>query len=451
MARRTFLYYLFSKDKKPLYVDDNNQVVEGDPGNFTRLDNGQQAHLKFSPDGWKDTLVKFFRNAKYWGMFRDMTVPMKFTKDGLRIMRNRMWLFGVECICYLGIEKFDATDLPYTYKPWYLSEINFAKYRESETQAQVEALEGGLSKILKSSEDTVVEIPIDSDPQHFQVKMDGKEFDFNRTLGIITDQEIIGTANFYLGMVETSREGNPVNMTFQDIFPKQSSAYPNDDWFYYNYFVNQVVRIHGKIKIFFNKEVPFLLRVETNDGATSGFPQYDLVNIAGDPRPAGTTEEFEFDQTFTVPAGKKINMKITGGDPEDTETQFTVKEGNILFDYVYRYSTTYANCIYLYRLLEKIVDNISNGKYGVKSDWLLAKKDIAVTCGDALRGLHADNTDPDNPKPEPVIKTSLTELFKALGFWGVRLSIEDDKMVIEPFVSAFQNTVIINLGKVSWR
>ena len=62
-------------------MDDAGHVQEGDPGNFTKP-NGQPARLEFAPEGWRDKLVKYARNIKYWGLFRDMTVPMKFVGDG---------------------------------------------------------------------------------------------------------------------------------------------------------------------------------------------------------------------------------------------------------------------------------------------------------------------------------------------------------------------------------
>ena len=107
-------------------MDDFGHVLEASDDYFKP--DGQPARLSYSPDGWKDTLVKYTRNIYYMGLLRDYTVPMKFTGDGAAILKNRMYTEGVESVTYLGIAKLDRTGLPYNYYNWYLSEINFAKY-----------------------------------------------------------------------------------------------------------------------------------------------------------------------------------------------------------------------------------------------------------------------------------------------------------------------------------
>lgn len=440
MARASFLYYLFSKAKRPLYEDPSGHILEGDPGNFTTSD-GRNAKLKMSPFGWKDTLIKYARNVKYMGLFRDFTVPMQFVGDGAKILRNRVWIYGMECICYLGILRMDRLNLPYGYKKYYLSEIDFSKFERTETGVTVAATNGGLAKIFKANESTAYTIDIDADDEHVIVHMDGREFDFNATYGVIPDQAIKGTANFYLGMTTTSQEGATAEVSFFDIAPTQSSAYPNGDYFNETLNRPQTYRIHGKIQIFFDKNVPFELRIETNDGTTGGFPQYSLVNIAGSPRPAGSTEWFTFDQTITVPAGDRINMKIYGGNPVDATTQFTVKDGEILVDYVYRHPETWVSAHYAYRVGELLVRAMTGGQYGFKSDWLHAKKDLVYTSGDALRLL-----------PGAQMKTSLGDFFQALKEYQVGLGIEDDKLVIEPLSYFFRANKAASLGTVSnWK
>ena len=434
MARKSFLYYLFSKNKKPLYVDDNGFVIEGTDDYFKP--DGQPARLELSPDGWKDTLVKFARNIKYFGLFRDYTVPMKFVGDGAAILRHQMWHFGLEGVTYLGIAKLDRTGLPYNYYSWYLSEINFAKYRQTKTGVNTEALEGGLSKLLKAYENTTYEIAVDDDPEHILVLMDGMEFDFNRKCNIIPDQAITGTANYYLGQVETSREGITPEINFADLLPKQSSPYPNEDYFLQSK-KTQEFTVSGRIKIYFNRTTPFELRIETNDGvSSSGFPQYSLVNIAGSPRSAGTTEEFSFNETFTLPAGSRAHMKIYGGSSPLTE--FTVLEGEITVDYVYRHPQSYIKALYPFRVLEKLVYKITDGQYTCESNFLQNLTDYCITSGDALRGLTA-----------AVIKTSLADFFKSFfSRFSIGLTVKDDKLLIEPLSHFFDSSIIADIGSV---
>lgn len=458
MARRSLLYFLFSEKKLPLYEDENGHILEGNE-NLQKPD-GQPAHLKYSPEGWKDTLVKYARNIQYWGMFRNYTAPMKFVKDGAKILHRTMWALGIEAICYFGILRLNRTTLPYNYEITYLSDINFSKFKKNKRGVNIEAMEGGLSKLLKANESTVYEIPVDTDEQHIDVLMDGMEFDFNRNLGVVPEQKLYAVPNYYLGLVETSREGNTTDVLFQDILPKQSSPYPNEDWFLHFDKVTASAstlnfRIHGRVKMQFNEADTFVLRVEVNDSEGSGSTQYDLINITGSPRTAGTIEWFDVDETFPVPSGSRAHMKIFTGSNTGSLLQLTVLEGELLCDYVYRYKSTYVKALYPYRLLEKIIEKMTNGVYGIQSSWLSAFKSIAITCGDALRGIVTDNSDPDNPVKGAVIKTSLLEFFKAMNRWGAGLGIEgvratvDDKLLFERFAYFFQSSILADIGEVS--
>lgn len=442
------LWFLLNEDKLPLYRDPVNGHILVADGNFQQP-NGQPANLKSSPTGWKDVKVDYVRNEKYWGMFRNSSSEFEFPKDGGSILSNKFWTGkGVESIVYPCLQKLDRLNLPYQYKNFYTSEIDFSKFIETNNSVKVQAVEGGVSKYIKANENKVYEFKVDEDPEVKKVLTNGMSFDFNRKFAIIGDQEIHGTSNYYLGMVELTHEGNPVDIFTQDIVPTASSAYPNDKWFM-SFERVQEITIRGHIPIYFDKNVVFQLRVETNDGATSGFPQYVLVNIAGAARPAGTTESFDFNQTFTIPANDKINMKIFGGSGVDSTTQFTVLDGGEIFiDYVYKYKATYTNGLYLFRLLQLLFEKMTDGKYSPKSAWLQNKKDIIFTSGDCIRGLHFDDSNPDNIVQSPVIKISFNDFFQYLRTLGGGFGIEGEFGVLEQLSYFFKSSITANIGKV---
>lgn len=437
MSRKTFLYFLFSKNKLPLYKSDNGTILEGNV-DYLKPDN-QPAHLEYSPDGWKDTLVKFVRNIKNWGVFRDMAVPMKFVKDGADILKDQRSKFGYEAQTFLGMQKLDRTTLPYDYKPWYLSEINYTKYKETSTGVQVEALEGGPSKYLKAYENTKYEIPITEDPEHIKIYNDGMSFDFNRTISIIPGQKVIGANNFYLGTIETSREGNAPDVFFQDLFElTPGSVFPNDNWAIKTEIPLVNVRIHGTINIHFNKSVIPIFRLEIPNSETGAEqPQILLFNNGGVAGVAGTDIVGVFDFTINIPANYQVHLKIFGGSSTDFTTQFTVEGGEVLVDYVYRYIPTIVEALLPFRVGEKIVEKLTGGRYTLQSNFLHSKRDIALTCGDALRSLE-----------NSVLQSSLSDLFKSLGIFWIGMGIEGDKIVIEPWEYFFRQDIIIDLGEV---
>ncbi|CAL7961503.1 hypothetical protein GAMM_230012 [Gammaproteobacteria bacterium] len=445
MERPEYIYFLINKDGLPLYQSDAGQILIGD-GDLKKP-NGQPANLRYSPQGWKDTLVKFFRNVKYFGMFRDMTVPMTFPKDGGAILKDQIWKHGIEAVVYLLIKKLNRIALGYLYEDWYLSELNFSKYKEQLTGVVIEATEGGVSKYLKAFESTLMEVPIDTDAEVKTVLMDGVAFDFNRTYGVVGEQACVGTLLYYLGMVEFSREGNPAEEYFFDVMPKQSSIYPNEDYAYRTDKL-QDIRVHtDDFKIFYDKAVNPVLRLEVNDGISGSSTQYDLIPFSAPTGTIGETRNFTFDVTITVPAGSRVHFKLFGGSGADPTTQFTVKSGSILIDYVYKYASSYVNGLYIHRLIDQVINKMSDGKCGFKSDWLLARKDLIYTCGDSLRGIKFDDTVVPII-PSSAFKISIYDLYKSLRYAG--LGIEGNDIVIEPLNYFFRNNEIsVDLGQVS--
>lgn len=459
--RKSLLYYLFSKNKKPLYVDDNGHVQEGTE-DYKKQD-GQPACLEYSPDGWKDTLVKYARNVTYWGLFRSYTAPMKFVKDGAKILHQIRWTLGREALIYFGIMRLNRTQLPYNYEAAYLAEINLAKYKRNGRGVSVEALEGGMSKLLKAYESTTYEIPIDTDPEHVNVLTDGMEFDFSRTFTIMADQPLYPDENYYhLGITETAREGATRDMQFQDIMPGHPAGtpYPNDSWFSRydkvlgaNPSVDLVIQ--GTITVYFNYTDVFYLNAVVNDGATfGGTTEYTLVS-ASNAGNAGETKTYSFSRTIPLPFDYRAHFRMWTGSVTGSDPHITVTGGEVSVKYVYRHKESYTKGLYPFRVLEKLGYKMSEGKYGVKSDWLEPLRNIVITSGDAARGIVTDTSDPANPIKGAVIKSSLMDFFKAMNRWGAGLTIEgnrpnvDDKLVIEPMSYFFRSDIIMNLGEVS--
>lgn len=440
MARKSLLYYLFSKNNLPLYVDDNGFVVEG-TDDYNRLD-GKPAHLQYSPEGWKDTLVKTARSLKYWGLFRDMTVPMKFPNDGKWILTWLLSQYGIEAVAKLAMMKLDRKSLPYSYKPYYITQINFPKYKNSRDWFTVEAIEGGMSKWIKANENTKFEYDIDSDPERVTILMDGKTFDFNRTYGIPGDQPVRGDNDYYMGVVETSREGNALDVEFQDIFFQTSTAYPNDNWIIRTGLTTPVntVRVHGTFNIHYDKTCTPFIRIETAHNETGvQQPQITIYNTAGN---AGEDKTVDYDITFNIPANHQVHIKCLGGAPSDANVQYRINGSSMIIDYPYKYRSTYINGLYPKRVLELLVNSLSGGQGVCTSAWLdIVRKDIVITSGDALRGLEGAK-----------LKTSFSDFFKSMNRWGVGCGVVagNTGLLFEDFAFFFkQDTIMFNLGQVS--
>lgn len=452
MARKGLLYFLFSKEKKPLYVDDNGFVQEGNE-NYFKLD-GQPAHLKNSPDGWGDTLVKYARNIKYWGLFRDMTVPMRFVKDGFEILKNRVWNFSVEVILYLGIMKLDKTSVPYNYYPWYLSELNFVKYKEENESGHIEALEGGLSKLFKAYENTPYEIPIEEDPEHFYVKQDGVSLTeksiFNMIDGFEIKKSFYGT-EIFLPILQSAREGHSTGVVFlsQDIQSVSGLTFDQK--------INAVNKMAiantdagAPIDVHIYGEIIFTCTV--NDPGL-GFIMRFLKSTMTVP----TQNDFRFfnttplvvDNVYTVPVdyviplvpGEVLHLEgIFGTGGDDIGIIFD-PASKLTAEFVGRAPATYVPCLWPETVIRRLIEKMSDGLYTASSAYLLNRKDIALTSGNAIRGL-----------TENKIITSVSDFFKSLNIPGpIMLGIKNDVLNIEQWSDGFKANTIVNLGEIGAR
>lgn len=391
-----------------------------------------------------------------------MSVPMKFYKDGFAILKNQMWSFGIEAICYLGVVRLDRLNLPYTYRPWYQSEINFSKYRETAFGAQVEALEGGLSKYLKANENTVYELPCDE----VSVYMDGMEFDQVAHWGILngfTDNN--GFGQHVLNLINVTEEAfDAIKATNTD----RRHFADNDDLS--NNSIPFLVNGSKQTDIAFDFD--FGVTVNLADGLTQNptagsrlyvrefLPDGSVIGhrIAsyGYDGP-GTTlgslyqhHRVQGQETITVQPGSRLYLikvlildtAIAQGSGADQVVQWVYDDATTDFikaNYTYTHPPSNAKGVYLNTLAEMLVDKMTKGQYTFRSNWLKIKKDIVVTSGDALRSIDG-----------AVIKISFSKFFQSLfSRWSVGCGIENDVLVIEPLAYFYQNAVMFDLGEVS--
>lgn len=426
MARRTFLYYLFSENQLPLYITEQGFVFEGD-GDYRKSD-GQPAILKYSPLSWSDTLVKYARNIKYWGIVRDMTVPMKFPKDGFAILRERIHDHeGIETKCDLGIMKLDRSVLPYQYKPWYLSEINFAKYKEGETGATVEALEGGASKYVKAFENLQVEIPIDEDPEHINVLFDGMDlfcvFNFNTLADLINKDNV-----HLLPCIFLNGEGTNFNITHSDILTGEevSAGYQaTHEGSIIQAIEDTEVTFEGVVRILFAAVGSnYVLGLRTNNN--------DYVQLLNEVT-SSPAHNYAFNGTITLQKGERLFLEagyFGEGSILYGSTSFKITFKN-------KFKPTYVKGLYLSRAIKVLMEKISDNKCTLSSNWLASKKDIVLVSGDSLRGI-----------PNAKLKFSLSDFFRSVNHFSAAMGTSVDKLVIERRQDVFKSDIIMSLGEV---
>jgi hypothetical protein len=434
MSRKPLRYYLFSQSKRPLYVDDSGHVLEGSEGAYTRP-NGQPAHLEVDPQGFSESAIKYARNDRYHGIFRSYSQALRFVGPAAKILRRRMWTHGVEGVTYLNVLRMDLRSLPYTYKPEYVSELNFTKYSETKDGVTVEALEGGLSKLFKAYETTTYEIPIGTDAQ--SVKLDGLFLEETNNFSIFPASMQLG---HFLSAALVSTEGEATGFAGFQVAAQSVSGNmdKNTNPNYLFAFGQPVagVRMRGKIsfKLTGVSQPPAYMRVLLVSNKGKEIKLVDLTKPA-----IGNRHDTTIDLTFDAAAGENFFLIGDCGDfSSGAKTVVEYQETTFSLYFKSRYTTTYVKGYYLSQLLEKLVRKLSDGKYGARSAWLSGKRDIIITSGDAVRNL-----------PGAVIKVSMSDLFQILNFWSVGLGIEGDEVVVEPLSYFYRGEVVLKLTDVA--
>lgn len=458
MARKTLLHYLFSKDGKPLYRS-GNATLEGDPITYATQD-GLPAHLQVDPEGWRDVLVKFARNIKWWGMFRDFTVPMTFKKDGAKILSDKMWTFGVEAVVNYGILKLDRTTLPYEYKAWYVSEINFVKYAQDKSGVVVECLQGGISKYLKAYETTTYEIDIESDPLHKTVLMDGMELENSAQFAITSGASIDPTANYgnhLVDMTIVTKEiediGGVAPVTRTKVTNLNPTIKATGKWFF-------IATAAGTVKVEYDYtlKVDFFAPPAINPAANLAHvvrkidkTGFGLSTNLLTPLPTGAgipgTYHIQGTKDIDVLPGDELylytflNVEGSTGDAQAT-FEYGGDEPFFKISYTFKEEPTIAKGLSPKRLLEKLIEQATDaepGVYGVVSSFLDSlEESILMVSGDSMRRV-----------PGAKIKTSIADYFKSFNRWGISMGAEEKNVRLERFAYVFQDDVVFDVGEVT--
>lgn len=464
-TRERFIILLFGRNKRPLYLDDNGFITEGNDSWLKT--NNELAKIEFSPGGWKDALIKYARNVFYLGITRDMTTPITFYKDGYKILKYITWLpnGGVETSAHIGILKLDELELPYNYKKWYFGELNFSKFEHGNQYFKIEALEGGMSKVFKAIEKVKFEIPIDEDPQHINVLFDGITLHGKQTM-LWADQLMdpyLGadyfTFNFLLAKEQA--EGSAPGIIIQESL--YQAFFDPDVTSSTNYFLNEdgtndsvtSVRIHGtlNIKLITQRDNTYFRAEFYKSNFINPFPitKYSITSgpVSAHPLYNPTTKILSVPYDFTIPIfpNDKIYSygEIGAGTGTGRPSAFQVLETSTMnIEYQGKGNPSYVKGLYASRVLEQIGikavgnrDILSPDNVFTKSDWLAGKKDLFITSSDALRGI-----------PNSKIQTSLYEIYKSLQHFGVGLEIKNQKIRIEPHDYFFTNELILDLGEI---
>lgn len=163
-----FKYYLRYYDEQTpawvyYYIDSNGDLA----------DTTTKTELPQAPSGWEQQSLTWERGFTYYGVFTNYSNPLRFVRDGAKILLNLYYNYGVEANCELLIEKLNTTVATWGYEEYYSGDIDFSKLKQIKDYVEVPIMERDFLAEMKAKENSMLEIPVYTNPDSVWVKMDG--------------------------------------------------------------------------------------------------------------------------------------------------------------------------------------------------------------------------------------------------------------------------------------
>lgn len=432
--------------------------------------------LIYSPVEWDNTDIKFTRNNKAHGVFRDFVLPLTFVYDGADLLRPIYYGQGVEGKATLDVKQLNTTTQEYD--PHYSGDINFAEAKDDRDTFEVGIEDNGLEARIKAEEDTTFEIPI-LDSDSLQVLLDGIR---------LRNKVRYSLASFMISRNVFSRSATP------DMSRTKSESDVVRDAFETVLFDTQTVENLSQKSNFYEASLSCTTFITINGTYNVLRRQNAQQNVsAGDQfyisiiRRRGTSNTFFpvfkgqlnnsfLIDTFNVSASLTIDVQpldkltlVFYIDPISngaTRSQyfFDTTDGVMTLSYDFRLPATTVRGYRYFDVLKKLMALIMPGSTVVSdyltnptiNDYNTNPYSAVLTRGDAIRRIGNGNVEAVNPGGSPLTAPRLKFSFEDIrkDFFGrffCGYSVEGNVLRVEPITYCYQyNVISVNdLGEVN--
>lgn len=422
-------------------------------GNFYRVRAGvvelttTPSPLPVTPDGWQEKSIKYGRSARYFGLIRSFSLPLKFIKDGATIVRNILYTQGTEAELFLVIHRIDKSfGGGWKHKFFYRGELDLTKVEDNETFVAVPVLEGDLFKSFKANENTTYELPLNVAAARI-VKMDGLALQAKTTFTLTKSlaAQSLGRKQI-IPMVFVGSQGNYFNLTFindyGDLINGANNELTTEDlttsgrWLFKtnNKGVIANIRVSGEI-------VGSGGNAGNNWYAETSLGQLVLLGTIAVSGPLATPTPFDFNADITLQPGEAVfvyrsstpfNTNGFWNYTGETKIEVTTKD---------KADPTYIKALPLSYVFQQIIKKMTDSElYEFESDLLATQWDgLLVSSIDGVRGIDTAS-----------VKVSFSKLYDALNVAAnISLTIAGATLSIERKSEAFGPAIVAELGEVT--
>lgn len=508
LRQKPFVFYLTDSTTGTAYYVDKNGNIQPAPVSI-----GFDVSLQHAPDGWMNSELGFTRNARYYGVNRAFTIPQKLVNDAAFIVRSLTNLGkGIEVPLTMLIFKFNDQPQPGEplYQLYYKGQLDLPNHVDIGNEGyQVNMMEGGVLQMLKSLENTVIEIPCDGSlneafpdgtfARNLKVNFDGMFFEDTLNYQIVPmTVSVIGISPLACVFIDDDGDNAGVVHNNPTYDPLANSPYASD---YYQASPNYLLGSAGEVTLTISgsitvassdaeRAVSMSLFLATNQTVPIHGTNMQTRTLSllppGGALNSGIYPNFSsqvtlpFSGTFTISANSiPENMFLQLNNALGNAANINIIGGSFKVQYSSMYPPTTAWSVSLYdlgRVLVKYACEISS-KTGQPFNYQFASKllqnnlNLVATSGDALRASGDPNyqkfynsiqNNPNFPNINlvysfgPVIKTTIAEFFDAVNaILNASLSTQSlpgqgETLFIESKGYVFDSTVVnLDNGEVS--
>jgi hypothetical protein len=412
VPKNIYLFFLSNWEGKSYFLDSSRNIQLGNNAS------GIDYSLQDGPANWLDIELGFAQNQHYYGLVRSFSTDLKFVKSGATILRKLLYEGrGIDQQIFFIATRWNSANG--TYELDYKGELDFSQISEDDpiTGITIKCLEGGISKLIKSYENTVFEIPCDgSITENKSILFNGLMFEaiFNFDF-LPLNFSVNGNV---LPIAFTTEQGNDVGIT------KNSQTYRS----FTARDAGNIATIKAAGNYFFSSIRPILQSNPQGGMTISGSVTFSgsigdgrlfimFTDSTADvdliPTQVIGTQTITFSQTFDVPAGAGMILCFYC----DSGSSASIVSGGMQIIFKSQFEDTYAYGISpgdLFRLLmakiyytasqnqtqDPLSQSDNNISYPISCSLLDSYANLPIVPGSSLRN-----------NQNAVIKTSLSEFF----------------------------------------
>lgn len=441
MGRSSNNIYIFISDENGKF----KKAIQQRDGSYLITSNKDPYPIKYNPSNLLKSQMEFATNQKYNSVVRTVSYPLDFIKDGAAILRDLYYnKKNINQKAYVTIVEWNGSTGVYELS--YYGRVDFKEKTEDPKSGvfTVPCVDDSAWGVLSQNDGVVYSVDCSpTNPKSIRVLLDGitllNKYTFQTVDAPVTDYD--ANQYHYIPFVLVNQDGDSSGIISQSqssgTFNNLGQLATSPNYFLNTFYAINNVNLTGKI---------------TFSWSTNTLPSGDLEiyfytsrgnKLSVTPRLhaliPGKIYSFDFDFTFNLAVDERIFFIAEMND--NAARAFTI---NPIVTNIYLSTKTIQEPFVAYGLrpldlIQEIVNQATNGRFTINSDWFTVNnKDICLS-GDSIRGVANSR-----------IYSSFEDFFKTFNaVYFMALRVINGELWMEKFTTVYGNTAntIIDLGE----